>query len=89
MSLGEVVSVYVPLRYPKLSVRLDVTSVGLHQAMTNPIAQRPGLVKCDQIYIRASKFSDKNTICIRGLVTFSIPNFGLVHLKIICQALNC
>jgi hypothetical protein len=38
-------------------------------------------VKCDQIYIRASKFSDKNTICIiRGLVTFSIPSFGLVHL---------
>jgi hypothetical protein len=58
------------------------------QAMTNPIARCPGLVKCDQIDIRASKFSDKNTICIiRGLVTFSIPNFGLVHFKIICQAL--
>jgi hypothetical protein len=29
----------------------------------NPIARRPGLVKCDQIYIRASiKFSDKNTM---------------------------
>jgi hypothetical protein len=60
-----------------------------NQAMTNPIARRPGLVKCDQIYIRASKFSDKNTICIIiGLVTFTIPNFGLVHFKIICQALQ-
>jgi hypothetical protein len=61
------------------------------QAMTNPIARRPGLVKCDQIYIRASKFSDKNTICtciISGLVTFWIPNLGLVHFKIICQALE-
>jgi hypothetical protein len=38
------------------------------QAMTNPIARRPGLVKCDQIYIGASRFSKKNTICvIRGL----------------------
>jgi hypothetical protein len=44
--------------------------------------------KCDKIYIGASKFSDKNTIYTRrGLVTFSIPNFGLVHFKIICQAL--
>jgi hypothetical protein len=59
-----------------------------HQAMTNPIARRPGLVKFDKIYIRASKFTDKNTVCIiRGLVTFSIPNFGLVPFKIICQAL--
>jgi hypothetical protein len=52
------------------------------QAMTNPIARRPGLVKCDQIYIRASTFSDKNTIhvcIIKGLVTFWIPNFGLVQ----------
>jgi hypothetical protein len=58
------------------------------QAMTNPIARCPGLVKCDHIYIRASKFPDKNTICIiRGLVTFWVPNFGLVHFKIICQAL--
>jgi hypothetical protein len=56
--------------------------------MINPIARRLGLVKCDQIYIRTSKFSDKNTICIiRGLVTFSKPNFGLVHFKIIYQAL--
>jgi hypothetical protein len=59
------------------------------QAMTNTIAQHPGLVKCAQIYIRASKFSDKNTICIiQGLVTFWIHNFGLVHFKIICQALT-
>jgi hypothetical protein len=45
------------------------------QAMTNPIALHPGLVKCDQIHIRASiKFSNKNTICvIRVLVTFWIP----------------
>jgi hypothetical protein len=58
--------------------------------MTNPIARHSGLVKCDQIYIRTSKFSDKNTICIiSGLVTFWIPNFGLVHFKIICQALAC
>jgi hypothetical protein len=57
--------------------------------MTNAIARRPGLVKSDQINIRASKFSEKNTICIiRGLVTFWIPNFGLVHFKIICQSLN-
>jgi hypothetical protein len=57
--------------------------------MTNPIALRPRLVKCYQIYIRVSKFSDKNTICIiRVLVTFSIPNFGIVHFKIIYQALT-
>jgi hypothetical protein len=60
----------------------------MSQAMANPIARRPGLVKCDQMYIRASRFSDKNTICvIRGLVTSWQPNFGLVHFKIICQAL--
>jgi hypothetical protein len=59
------------------------------QAMTNPIARRPVLEKFDQIYIRASKFSDKNTMCIiRGLVTFCIPKFGLVHFKMICQALQ-
>jgi hypothetical protein len=34
----------------------------LRQVMTNPIARRPGLVKCDQIYIRDSKFSDKHTM---------------------------
>jgi hypothetical protein len=67
-------------------------SLSLLAAMTNSVARRPGLVKCDKIYIRASKFSDKNTTCIyiyiiRGLLTFWIPNFGLVHFKIICQAL--
>jgi hypothetical protein len=46
----------------------------------------PWLVKCDEINIRANKFSDKITICIkRGLVTYWMPNFGL---KIICQALT-
>jgi hypothetical protein len=59
------------------------------QAMTHPIARRPGLVKCHQIYIRASKYSDKSTICvIRGLVTFWLLNFGLVIFNIICQALH-
>jgi hypothetical protein len=56
--------------------------------MTNPIARRPELVKCDQIYIRATSFLIKNTICIiRELVTFWIPNFGLVTFNIIYQAL--
>jgi hypothetical protein len=60
----------------------------MYQAMTNQ-ARRPGLVKCDQIYIRASRFSDKNTICvIGGLVKFWLPNFRLVHFKIICHALH-
>jgi hypothetical protein len=60
----------------------------IYQAMTNPIALCTGLVKCDQINIRAILIFWKKTLCvIRVLVRFWIPNCWLVHLKIICQTL--
>jgi hypothetical protein len=52
------------MRHKHLHTGISHYTIKYLQAMTIPIALRPGLVKCDQIYIRASKFSDKNTICI-------------------------
>jgi hypothetical protein len=62
-------------------------------------SRRPGLVKMLKFISGLySKFSDKITICIIMLswmsrwgvylCTFWIPYFGLVHFKIICQALD-
>jgi hypothetical protein len=47
----------------------------LFQAMTNLIALRPELEKCVPIYIRASKFSDKNTIYVIYMRASALQNY--------------